>query len=955
MSNYLFHLVAKSFNLIDTVQPLVLSVFEPLPESTLDWEPSITTESTELETTSEAENFPNFDIVQLLEKRSPATIGQISEEITNPLLTNLTLTPVQSSQPILKSIPNFTQKPDLELSSNWPFLDSVLTQISTDNQQLTSNPEQKKSSTPPTFAPAQLSQKQASKINSVVSSIQPSNSEQKTSTTTLNLVPGQLSEKQLTKINPVVSSVQPLNIVNWERLITQRSVESERLSPTTNQIVPNPNTELLKSALVPQTKTSLSNHLVSVYNTESNTSLSNPIFEQRQIPLKSIPQQLFTINRLGLSLQSPLKSDLQTYFTENPTKPVMFSFTTQEKTFSLQNLNPTISRTAIAKENNTPVSKLVDNKLGEITTQSLKNQSIEINQEVSPNLFPKVLSLKQSLPKIQAEASTILSIPSVLQQGKSATENLHKQPTEINPVFIHSQLLQVESSEDFLPQLQSESTAMSTMVNSWKGYTNVYAPAISQVLPLTPMLAVETSTPASSSVIQHQKKAVTELSSTQLLQRGGNVSSTQVQKLISLQPSIPEKAVDSAPVANQILPTNQKSLTPGLTLETSTPSFSPVIQHQKQSASELVQQQLPQIIGNENVLSLQVKKLINPQLDSSQFLEEPVAMSTTGNSWRGYANAYTSASERVLSLTPVPTMDTSISALSPVIQPQVQHGAIPSLLYERLRQRDATPSLLPRRGTVSSANASTIDSTLANSHKQSLTPTIAIETIAEPQEKLTSNVPENQQRFVHKNVSSIQPFVADASAKLSSLETNSSTAPFVNNLSSIASQPITQLTAINSDIIPTPALHPSTLGIDIQSQVNFSDSHLSDFRPEKASAQEVGSQNYNTSDRKHIDIQKIGLVEQWDELGQAGAEMNLNYAYHPANMQRQKINPNEGIFISPVENLILPQNPSPNLSMSADRFKKRQHIDIQKIGLVEQWDELGQAGAEMNLNYAYHP
>ncbi len=38
-------------------------------------------------------------------------------------------------------------------------------------------------------------------------------------------------------------------------------------------------------------------------------------------------------------------------------------------------------------------------------------------------------------------------------------------------------------------------------------------------------------------------------------------------------------------------------------------------------------------------------------------------------------------------------------------------------------------------------------------------------------------------------------------------------------------------------------------------------------------------------------------------------------------MQRQKMNPNEGIFTSPVENSILPQNTSPNLSMSADRGK----------------------------------
>ncbi|MEH1901578.1 MAG: hypothetical protein V7L04_09220 [Nostoc sp.] len=486
--------------------------------------------------------------------------------------------------------------------------------------------------------------------------------------------------------------------------------------------------------------------------------------------------------------------------------------------------------------------------------------------------------MKQSLPQIQAETSSILSIPSVLQQGKSATENLHKQPTEINPPFTHSQLPQVESSKAFPPQLQSESTAMSTTGNSTRGYSNAYAPATGQVLPLTSVLAVETSTPAST-----------------------------------------------------------------------------VIELQEQPIAELPQKR-----------SLKTENILSSEILSSQIIEEPTAMSTTGNSTRGYANAYAPASEGVLPLTPVPTMDTSISALSPVIQLQVQHGAIPSLLLSEtmrlaclragVRDATATRSLLPRRGTVSSANAFTIDSTLANSHKQSLAPTIATETIAEPQEKLTSNVPGNQHRIVHKNVSSIQPILADASAKLSSLQTNSSTAPLVNNLSSsVASQPITQLTAINSDIIPTPALHLSTLVTDIQSQVNFSDSHLSDFRREKASAQEVGSQNYNTSDRKHIAIQKIGVVEQWDELGQAGEEMNVNYAHHPVNIQRQKINRNQGILTSPVENLILPQNSSPNFSMSADRFKERKHIDIQKIGVVEQWDELGQAGEEMNVNYAHHP
>ncbi|MBN3925375.1 hypothetical protein [Nostoc sp. NMS4] len=873
MSNYLFDLIAKSFNLIDTVQPLILSVFEPLPESNVDWEASIATDSTELETISQTDRFRKFEIA-----RSPVTIGQISEEITNPLLTNLTSTPIQFSQQILKLIPNLAQKPNLELSPNWLFSDSVLTQISTDNQQLTSKPEQKTSNTPPNLAPAQLLQKESNKINLIVSSVQPSNTEQKTSTTPPNLIPDQLSQKQLTKINPVISYVQPSNIVNWERLITQPFVESEILLPTANQAVINPNTE---SIVVPQRKTYLSNNLVYVHNTESNTSLSNPIFEQRQIPPKSFSQQLITINRLGLSLQSPLKSDVQTYFTENLTKPVIFSFTPQDKTFSLPNLNPTILKPAIAKKNNTHISKLFDKKSGALTTQSLNNQSSEINQLASPNCLPKVLYLREYLPQIQAKTSTSLSTPSILKPGKSVTENLHKQPIQINPVFIHSQLPQSEISEDFPPQLQSESTTISTTGNSSRGYTNAYASDIYQVLPLTSMLAVETSTPAFT-VIQPQEQLVSELSQKRWLrQRQGR--------------------------------------------------------------------------------SLQAENISTSEILLSQIIEQPTAIAP--------------AITQVLPLTPVTTIDTSHSALSSVIQPQVKHGAIPSL-------RDATHSLLPRRGTVSSAKASTIYSTLANSHKQSLIPTIAIETIAEPQEKLTSkglprnklsilwgghltrpnngtgedthptrksgmffylevpNVPENQQRFVHKNLSSMQPFIANASSKLSSLQTNSFTAPFVNNLpSSVASQPTTQLTPINSDIISTPALYPSTAENNIQSQVNFSDSHLSYFRGERASTQEVGLKNYNRSDRQDVHIQKIGVVEQWDEF--------VNYAHHPANMQRQQINPNEGILTSPVENSILPQNPFPNLSMSADRFKERQDIHIQKIGVVEQWDEF--------VNYAHHP
>ncbi|MBD2729688.1 hypothetical protein H6G96_26070 [Nostoc sp. FACHB-892] len=888
MSNYLFDLIAKSFNLIDTVQPLVLSVFEPLPESTLGWESSITTESTELKTTSQAEGFPSYEIVQSLEWRSPATNLQISEEITNPLLTNLTSASVQSSQQILKSIPNLAYKPDLELSSNWPFLESVPTQISTDNQQLVAKTEGKTSTTPLNF-------------DTVLS-----------------------SQNQLIQINPIISFAEPSNLVNLEPFFTQTFLESKTLSTPVNQIISHFNTELLKPALLPQTKISLSNHLISVQARELNTSFSDPISRQSQLIPKSLVQQLIDIDHLGLFLQLPIKPDLQVPFNEHPIKPVIFPFAPQEKTFLQSNLNTTILRTAIAKENNAPVSKLVGEKSEKLINQLLNNQSIEISRAVSLYPLLKVLYFKQSLSQIQPETTTILSIPNVIEQGKSVTENLHRQPTEINPVFTHSQLPLVESYEAFPSQLQSELTAIPLV-----SFANV--PTITQLSPLTPALAVETNTHGStliqpqeqlvteslqkqslqsgnistseilsrqiveqptailsasfanasainqespliptitiktntpnSTLIQPQEQLVNELPQKRSLQINRNPSSAQIQQLMGSQLSIPEKPINNAPVINQILPTNQKTLKLGLTVETSTPALSSVIHHQEQPASKLVQQQLLQIPGN--VLSLQVQKLISPQLAFSEILEEPVA---------------------------IPTLR----------EP---------LLYETLRER----------GTVSSANASIIDSTLLNLHKQSLVPTIA-----QPQEKIMSDVPETQQKFAHKNVSSMQPLLPDASAKLSSPQTNSSIPPFVDNLpSSVTSQLTTQLTAINSDIVPTPALHPSTVGTDIQSQVNFSNSHLSDFHTEKASDQEVRSQNHNKNYHKHIAIQKVGVVEQCDELEQAGEVMNINYAHYPANMQCQQINPNEGTLTSAVENLILPQNVSPNLSMSADRGRDR--------------------------------
>ncbi|MEH1916633.1 hypothetical protein [Nostoc sp.] len=777
MSNYLYQLVAKNFNLIDTIQPLVvLSVFEPLPESTLDWEPSMTTEETELETTSEAEKFLNFESVQSLESRSPATTGQIFEEITNPLSTKLTSTPLQSSRQIPELTPNLAEEPDFELSLVEPFPESVLSQVTTDNLLLTPNTELETNNPPPITAPTQL------------------------------------AHKQLTDIDSVVSSVQSPELRSRKQFLTQPFSESEMISPATNQVASSPNSDPLKPSPVAETKPSLSSRVVFVLATKSNTSLLNPIDHQSQSKPKSLSEQPIDINRLALSLQSPLKPDLQIYFDENLT----VTFVPQEKTFLQPSLNTTIFRTAIANENNTPISRLVVEKLGELTTQSFNNQPIEINRVASlytsPSDFshymdkstrnlipdqasllgngenlkplelqkrglesekferrfpamaepmlgaskafqersfvepvkshtsPQVQHLPQSPTQVQTETSTILSIPGVLQQEKFATENLHKQPTENNQVFTRSLSPQVESFELSPVQLQSEATAMST-----RGYANANAPAITQVLPLTSTLAVETSTTASNTAIQAQEQLVSELPQKQPLQITRNISSPQLQKLMS-----------SEILSSQIL---------------------------------------------------------------SQILEEPTAMSTTG-----FANSQSPNSPQ---------------AIEPII-----------------------------------------DRKLSNSHKQTLTPRIDRETnVRLPHSKLASDLPEIPQRFVHKNVLSIHPPLTDASPELSSLQTNSSTASFGDNLPSfVTSQTATQLAAIYSDIIPAPipALHPSTAGIDIQPRVRKPDSHLSDFRRNEASIQEVGSQNHKTKRQGEGGRERGEMTP--DSCG--GAERNMGLT-HP--------------------------------------------------------------------------
>ncbi|MDZ8188802.1 MAG: hypothetical protein RMX96_28615, partial [Nostoc sp. ChiSLP02] len=471
------------------------------------------------------------------------------------------------------------------------------------------------------------------------------------------------------------------------------------------------------------------------------------------------------------------------------------------------------------------------------SSEILSSQIIEQPTAIAPVSFANTSAITQESPlKPVLAVETITPISTAIQPQQQLTNELPQKQTLQTP--------NISSSEMLSSQIIEQPTAILPVKSA-------NTSAITQESPLTPALAVETITPISTTI--QPQKLTDEFLQKQTLQTR-NISSIQVQQLMGSQLSIPEKSADNTPVANKILPTNQKTLSLGLTVETSTPVLNSVIFHQEQPASELTKQQSRQIIGN--VLSSQVQKLISSQLHSSEILEEPVAIPT-------------------------------------------------------LRE--------PIKRTISSANAYILDRTLSNSHKQSLIPKIITETNAtllhstvEPQEKLTPDLPKIQQRFVHKNVASIQPLLTDASAKISSFHTNISTLPFVDNLPS---------SAINSDIVPNTILDSSNVGTDIQSRVNFSDSHLSDFRREKASAQEIGSQNHNQNYRKHIPIEKFGVAQRWGELGKGEGEMNVSYAHHPGNMQLHNINSNEAMLTNPVENLILPQNAPPNFSMSADRGK----------------------------------
>ncbi|WP_375448791.1 hypothetical protein [uncultured Nostoc sp.] len=892
MSNYLYHLVAKNFNLLNTVQPHLPSVFEPLPESALlfgeadNWEPStVTVEETESETTLEAEKF-TFDIEQLLEGRyafaqpvqrtqhqasglSPATNLQTPDETSNPLSTDLTSTPAQHSQPISASTPYFAEEPNSELSPAWAFPESVVSEITTDNMPIAQDTELKISTVPPI---------PAVKLQAQSSTQQP---------------------KQSTEIDPVVSSRQSPAMVSWELFPTQPLPKSEIISLATAQVVPTPNTEPLTPALVLETNTPLSSRvfdvpLTSAIATETYASFSNPIYKQKQLTPQSLPQQPIGINRVVLSLQSPLKPDLQLFSISKLTEPALIPVAYQQRTFSLPSSDTTTLTTAIAKGNNAVLGNFAVEQVEEPTTQFLHNQSIEIHRAVSLKTSP---------------------------EEKPVTETSHKQPIEINRVIGHSQSLQVGSSELPSPQFQPKSVTI--------------APAANKVLciadnePLKPVSVVETNTPISIPTIKQQEQPVVELQglrspvralhSVRSLEKTQVVSSPQVQKQISLELSdhhTPEEAVVNTPDSIMVVPTtDKKPLTPALEVKTNTSASIPVIQQQQQPVVEL--QELRSLLTTPVVSSSpQSQKLISTEISPTQPQLESAVISPLANQVLSIVDNK--------SLTPALVVKTNTSASIPVIQQPVSE-------LQELRSRLTTPVVssspqsqklisteistvqpqpepmvieqsagssraIAKSTAPSQASASIIDRMLPNLHNQPLTPAIAIQThftsphsVAEPQGKLASEVQGIQRRFAHPGVSSTQLPLTDVSPEPSSLKTKSPTAAVVDDLpSSVTSQQPTQLNT-HSNTIPTSGLRASTAVAYVQPQVSFSDSNLSDF-PKRE--------------------QRTANSKQGVLVGDLNPNQNLRRL--EVGVSDSPIGNDEGIVSSRVDNLILPQNPTPN-------------------------------------------
>ncbi|MEA5621543.1 hypothetical protein [Nostoc sp. UHCC 0251] len=894
MSNYLYHLVAKNFNLLNTVQPHLPSVFEPLPESALlfgeadNWEPSnVTVEETESETTLEAEKF-TFDIEQLLEERyafaqpvqrtqrqasglSPATNLQTPDETSNPLSTDLTSTPAQHSQPISASTPYFVEEPNSELSPAWAFPESVVSEITTDNMSIAQDTELKISTVPPI---------PAVKLQAQSSTQQP---------------------KQSTEIDPVVSSRQSPAMVSWELVPTQRLPESEIISLATAQVTPTPNTEPLTPALVLETNTPLSSRVVDVsltsaIATEINASFSNPIYKHKQLTPQSLPQQPLGINRVVLSFQSPLKPDLQLFSISKLTEPALIPLASQQRTFSLPSSDTTTLTTAIAKGNNAVLGNFAVEQLEEPTTQFLHNQSSGIHRAVSLKISP---------------------------QEKPATETSHKQPIEINRVIGHSQSLQVASSELPSPQFQPKSVTI--------------APAANKVLciadnkPLKPVSVVETNTPVSIPTIKQQEQPVVELQglrspvralqSVRSLEKTRVVSSPQVPKQISLELSdhhTPEEAVVNTPDSIMVVPTtDKKPLTPALAVKTNTSALIPVIQQQQQPVGEL--QELRSLLTTPVVSSSPPsQKLISTEISTVQPQPESAVISPLAN--------------QVLSivdnkpLTPALAVKTNTSASIPVIQQQQPVGELQelrSLLTTpvvssspqsqklisteistvqpqpepmAIEQSAGSSRAIAKSAAPSRGRVSIIDRMSSNPHNQPLTPAIAIQThftsphsVAEPQGKLASEVQGIQRRFAHPGVSSTQLPLTDVSPEPSSLKTKSPTAAVVDDLpSSVTSQQPTQLNT-HSNTIPTSGLRASTAVAYVQPQVSFSDSNLSDF-PKRE--------------------QRTANSKQGVLVGDLNPNQNLRRL--EVGVSDSPIGNDEGIVSSRVDNLILPQNPTPN-------------------------------------------
>ncbi len=657
MSNYLNHLVARSLNLIDTVQPLLVSVFEPQPESVgLVEEADFNREQLPVTDTSEENNFETErqtwtstapSIEQPLEWRSPATLSipdtdlyttgsaslniephsvttdifdpnenrynlQTPDELNYPRALDLTPTPDRDSGQLPTSTSELAELANSELSPSQPLSESVVIPPALERELPTPDRQP--------LMPAIEPETNASLASPAAESQQQPAPE--------------LSQKRPIEINLVVSSSDSSEGVSSEPSSSQLRPELVVIQPATDAASsPAPNKQPLTPAIEPETNTFLASFGIGL--------------QQQPVP-ELLQKQPIEINRVVFSSPSPEVISSQLSPSQSRSEPIEILPATDR-------VSPTLDRQlltgAIAQETHATFSSFSAQQQQQPVPKSEKQQSIEINRVVSllqtshesgwqlsptqPRPEPVVLQLTTDTERmppspdrqpltgaIALETNASLTSPAAEPQQKPVPELSQKQPIEINQVAFSCEPSQVVSSLQYPSPLQPHPVVIPPA-------TERVQPALDRQ-PLTPAIEAQTNV-ALSPTTRQLGQPVPELLQKQPIEINRIVFTSDSSEVVSRQPSSsqpqPESVVIPSATNRMPLTPDRQLLMPVIAQETPAAVSSFSTQQQQQPVPKSEKQQSVEI--NRVVSLLQTSHESGWQLSSTQPQPEPLVIQPT--------------------------------------------------------------------------------------------------------------------------------------------------------------------------------------------------------------------------------------------------------------------------------------------------------------------------------------